>query len=686
MMNKIFDTIRNLHEQIFKTLLFLIALFLIVYWIPGERKFSFDYSKNKPWQHEELVAPFDFAIYKNENEINQEKELVINSSYYYFNKDIDLINKKISEFSTTFIIKWNDKYGVSNNNQKAILLKVGNELLNEIYTKGVISAPDEIMEDLKKGKSFYIIKNQIAELASINDVFTLKSAYLYCENKLKEIQGGEFLLSVINENIVANVWYNKEYTDEILKQKIENISLTKGLIQKGERIISKGEIVNDEKFEILESLKKEYIHQKQHRFSKWYIFLGQLILISLALASIYLFLYHFRKDIAADNKRIVFLLILMLLMHFLVYVSNNTNYISIYIIPFCILPIIIRTFYDTRLASFVHTICILTLGFSVSNSFEFIFLQIIAGTLTIFSIVNMNRRSQLFGTSLVIFVAYLLGYISFQLIYEGSITELKYSHIGYFAFNAMLTLFTYPLIYLFEKIFGFVSDVTLMELSDTNNPLLRELSNKAPGTFQHSLQVANLAESAIFEIGGNALLTRAGALYHDIGKMDNPLYFIENQTSGINPHNELDFEESAEIIISHVKKGVEKAKKHNLPDSVIDFIRTHHGDSVVQYFYRSYLKHFPDEIVDENKFRYPGPRPYSKETAVLMMADSVEAASRSLAKKDAESLENLVDSIIDYQIKEQQFVNADITFKDITRIKKIFKKKLQNIYHTRIEY
>lgn len=686
MMNKIFDTIRNLHEQIFKALLFLIALFLIVYWIPAERKFSYDYAKNKPWQHDVLVAPFDFAIYKNDNEIKQEKELVINSSYYYFNKDLELIDKKISEFSATFIIKWNDKYGVSNNNQKAILLKEGNELLNEIYNKGVISAPDEIMEDLKKGKSFYIIKNQIAELASINDVFTLKSAYLYCENKLKDKQGGELLLNVINENIVANVLYNKEYTDEILKQNLDNISLTKGLIQKGERIISKGEIVNEEKFEILESLKKEYIHQKKHRFSKWYIFLGQLILISLALASIYLFLYHFRKDIAADNKRIVFLLILILIMHFLVYVSNNTNYISIYIIPFCILPIIIRTFYDTRLASFVHIITVLTLGFSVSNSFEFIFLQIIAGTLTIFSIVNMNRRSQLFGTSLVIFMAYLLGYISFQLIYEGSFAEIKYSHIGYFAFNAMLTLFTYPFIYLFEKIFGFVSDVTLMELSDTNNPLLRELANKAPGTFQHSLQVANLAESAIFEIGGNALLTRAGALYHDIGKMDNPLYFIENQTSGINPHNELDFEESAEIIISHVKKGVEKAKKYNLPDSVIDFIRTHHGDSVVQYFYRSYLKHFPDEIVDENKFRYPGPRPYSKETAVLMMADSVEAASRSLAKKDAESIENLVDSIIDYQIKEQQFINADITFKDITKIKKIFKKKLQNIYHTRIEY
>lgn len=685
-MNKIFNKIKILHEQIFKALLFLIALFLIVYWIPAERKFSFDYAKNKPWQHDVLVAPFDFAIYKNDNEFNQEKEFVIKTSYYYFNKDLELIDKKLSEFSATFIIKWNDKYGVSNNNQKAILLKEGNELLNEIYNKGVISAPDEIMEDLKKGKSFYIIKNQIAELASINDVFTLKSAYSYCENKLKDKQGGELLLNVINESITANVLYNKYYTNEILKQNLDNISLTKGLVQKGERIISKGEIVNEEKFEILESLKKEYIHQKKHRFSKWYIFLGQLILISLALASIYLFLYHFRKDIAADNKRIVFLLILILIMHFLVYVSNNSNYISIYIIPFCILPIIIRTFFDTRLASFVHTITVLTLGFSISNSFEFIYLQIIAGTLTIFSIVNMNRRSQLFGTSLVIFMAYLLGYISFQLIYEGSFAEIKYSHIGYFAFNAMLTLFTYPFIYLFEKIFGFVSDITLIELSDTNNPLLRELANKAPGTFQHSLQVANLAESAIFEIGGNALLTRAGALYHDIGKMDNPLYFIENQTSGINPHNELDFEESAEIIISHVKKGVEKAKKRNLPDSVIDFIRTHHGDSVVQYFYRSYLKHFPEEIVDEKKFRYPGPRPYSKETAVLMMADSVEAASRSLAKKDAESIENLVDSIIDYQIKEQQFINADITFKDITKIKKIFKKKLQNIYHTRIEY
>jgi putative nucleotidyltransferase with HDIG domain len=458
------------------------------------------------------------------------------------------------------------------------------------------------------------------------------------------------------------------------------------MIQKGELIISKGELINDEKFEILESLKKEYLEGKNKHVGHWNIFLGQIFLVGLALLSIFLFLYHFRKDIVADNKRIVFILLLIVIMHFGVYLTNTTNYISIYAIPFCVLPIIIRTFYDTRLASFIHIITIITIGLSLSNSFEFIYLQIIAGTLTIFSIVNMNKRSQLFGTSLVIFISYFIGYISFQLIYEGSFSEIKFNQIGSFALSAMLTLFTYPLIYLFEKMFGFVSDVTLMELSDTNNPLLRELANKAPGTFQHSLQVANLAESAIFEIGGNALLTRAGALYHDIGKMDNPLYFIENQTTGINPHDELDFEESAKIIINHVKKGIEKAKKHNLPDSVIDFIRTHHGDTMVQYFYRSYIKHFPDEIIDESLFSYPGPRPYSKETAVLMMADSVEAASRSLSKKDAESIEKLVDSIIDYQIKEEQFINADITFKDISQIKKIFKKKLQNIYHTRIEY
>jgi putative nucleotidyltransferase with HDIG domain len=654
--------------------------------MPNERKFALDYIKNKPWQHENLFAPFDFAIYKNNEEIEREKKEIEKKAAFYFQKDNTILESKLKDFSASFIILWNEYNSEKNTLEKAQLLKIGNQLLSEIYEHGIISAPNEVIEELNKGKAIYVLSNGIAESVPFNTLFSVTTAYNFCEEKLADTFGGDLLLKAISENIIPNVIYNKTLTEEILNQKINNISLTRGMIQKGELIISKGELINDDKFEILESLKKEYLEGKNKHVGHWNIFLGQIFLVGLALLSIFLFLYHFRKDIVADNKRIVFILLLIVIMHFGVYLTNTTNYISIYAIPFCVLPIIIRTFYDTRLASFIHIITIITIGLSLSNSFEFIYLQIIAGTLTIFSIVNMNKRSQLFGTSLVIFISYFIGYISFQLIYEGSFSEIKFNQIGSFALSAMLTLFTYPLIYLFEKMFGFVSDVTLMELSDTNNPLLRELANKAPGTFQHSLQVANLAESAIFEIGGNALLTRTGALYHDIGKMDNPLYFIENQTTGINPHDELDFEESAKIIINHVKKGIEKAKKHNLPDSVIDFIRTHHGDTMVQYFYRSYIKHFPDEIIDESLFSYPGPRPYSKETAVLMMADSVEAASRSLSKKDAESIEKLVDSIIDYQIKEEQFINADITFKDISQIKKIFKKKLQNIYHTRIEY
>lgn len=685
-MTKVLEYLRNKHEQIYKGTLFLITLFLIVYWMPNERKFAFDYIKNKPWQHDVLIAPFDFAVYKSSEEIKAEEDNIVKNKNFYFYKDTSISDKKLKNFSASFIITWNKKFEDRNNNLKAILLKKGYELLHNVYDNGIISAPNDVLDTIIQRKVIYVLENEIAEPIEFNKFFTLSEAYNFIENNLPDTPENRLVLKTISENLVPNVIYNEALTNRILQNKIKDISLTRGMIQKGERIISKGELVDDEKFEILESLKKEFFNSKNEQFGFWAIYIGQIILISLALSCIYLFLYHFRKDIVADNKRIVFILLLIVLMHFLVYLSNVTNYFTVYVIPFCILPIIIRTFYDTRLASFVHIFNILTIGFSLSNSFEFIYVQIIAGSLTIFSIVNMNKRSQLFGTSVIIFAAYCLGYISFQLLYEGSFSEIKFNQFGTFAFSSMLTLFTYPLIYLFEKLFGFVSDVTLMELSDTNNPLLRELANKAPGTFQHSLQVANLAESAIFEIGGNALLTRAGALYHDIGKMDNPLYFIENQTSGINPHDELDFEESAAIIINHVKKGIEKAKKHNLPDSVIDFIRTHHGDTMVQYFYKSYIKQFPEEIVDEKLFRYPGPRPYSKETAVLMMADSVEAASRSLPKKDRESIEKLVDSIIDYQIKEEQFLHADITFKDIARIKKIFKKKLQNIYHTRIEY
>ena len=365
-------------------------------------------------------------------------------------------------------------------------------------------------------------------------------------------------------------------------------------------------------------------------------------------------------------------------------IKFNVGYL--YLVPICLVPIVIRAFFDTRLALYVHIITIIIIGFLVPNSFEFVFLQLIAGIIVIISVVHLQKRSQFFVTAFMVFLSYITVYVGLTLIQEGSLMGVELKYLALFAGSAVLTLFSYPLIFIFEKIFGMITDVTLMELSNSNTKLLRELSMKAPGTFQHSLQVANLAEEALYEIGGNTLLARTGALYHDIGKMDMPEYFIENQSTGVNPHDELPFDESAKIIISHVKKGIKKAKKHNLPEQIIDFIKTHHGTRKVMYFYNMLLKEKPNEQIDEAIYTYPGPIPFSKETAVLMMADSVEAASRSIKQPNEQNLSELVDNIINKQVENEQFVNSNITLREITKIKNILKKKLMNMYHVRIEY
>jgi putative nucleotidyltransferase with HDIG domain len=362
----------------------------------------------------------------------------------------------------------------------------------------------------------------------------------------------------------------------------------------------------------------------------------------------------------------------------------DVNYL--YVVPFCISPIILKAFFDNRVALFTHLISTLIIGFIVPNGFEFVFLQLMAGIVSILTVLKMYKRAQLFISVGKIIAVYFLIYIALSITHDGSFVGIELSMLTQFAISGAFTLFAYPLIFAFEKIFSLVSDVSLLELSDTNSPLLRRLSNEAPGTFQHSLQVANLAEEGVLAIGGNALLTRAGAIYHDIGKLKNPMYFIENQSSGLNPHDELSFDESAEIIISHVLDGIEIAKENNLPDELIDFIRTHHGTTTVQYFYKQFIANFPEEEVDIKDFTYPGPKPYSKETAVLMMADSAEASARSLKNPTAEHIDILIEKVINKQIEQDQFVNADITLKEITTIKKLFKKKLVNIHHARVEY
>ena len=443
-------------------------------------------------------------------------------------------------------------------------------------------------------------------------------------------------------------------------------------------------MVEVDNLKILESLKSEYESDLWTDSNSYYILVGYTVLVALVLLMLFLFLKKYRKEVYENNTKVTFIFFNILLLVFVTTLVINYNEALVFVVPLCILPLILKTFFDARLGLFVHVLTVLILGFVVPNSFEYIFLQIITGIVTILTVSELYKRANLFVSVGQITLIYVVAYLAFHTIHEGNLNNIQWFTLSLFLLNGMITLFVQPLIYIYEKIFGLVSDVSLLELSDTNSKLLKELSNKAPGTFNHSLQVANLAEAAANGIGANAMLVRVGALYHDIGKMDNPTYFTENQITNVNPHDEISPKESARIILDHVIKGIELARKNNIPDRVVDFIRSHHGTSLVYYFYKRQLE--LDSDVNESDFRYAGPLPFSKETAILMMADSVEAASKSLKNPTFLIIDEFVEKIIAGQMKANQFVNADITFREIETIKKIFKLKLTNIYHLRVEY
>ena len=465
---------------------------------------------------------------------------------------------------------------------------------------------------------------------------------------------------------------------------IENISPWEGVLQQGQLVISKGEVVDNQKFLLLESIKSNY--ESDSSKSLWLILLGQIILVTIPLFVFLLWLYFFRRDLFDETKNVFLFFVLIALMVFVSRMTVNFDYSYLYIVPLVVNILIVRAFYDTRLALIVHLTTVLLVSYFVPNSFQFLFLQVITGIVTIVSVVNLHTRSQFFITAVYVLLSYSLMYISMVLITTGDIKAVELSQFLLFAFNAMLVLFSYPLIYILEKTFGMMTDISLLEYADTNNKVIRDLAAKAPGTFQHSVQVANLAEEAIRMIGGNPLLVRAGAMYHDIGKSINPSYFTENQPGAYNPHADLSFEESAKIIIDHVVQGVELARKHKIPEQIIDFIRTHHGTKMVEYFYRMSLKEKPRDEINMEEFTYPGPIPYSRETCVLMMADAVEAASRSIKSPDEKKISELVNKIIQSQLDQGQFDNANITMRQIKKVKKLFIKRLMSIYHVRIEY
>ncbi len=661
-MNSLLTKIRDKHALWYKGIIFVFCVIICSYLLP---KKPFWYA-NPPkthdvWQHDNLISDIDFLVKKTNVELTQEKTTRTQQHVLYFKKQKVDVADVIKNFPQTL------------NQIQTQALK---NYLDTVYATGFFFS---VSGSPAGHDSIYLVNG--------NEVELIKTSQLYndaqVKERLKSYLTDTEIADRLFDKLPSNILFDYELNNTISSLEKEPENIYKAKIKKGDVLIYKNDVVTDDQANLITCYKEELDVQVPSSSS---VLLGQILACALILGIMMLFLAFFRKAIFSQNTHVTFIFLVIIL----IVISSNAVYQYnakyIFAVPFCLVPVLIRVFFDSRTALFNFLNVVLLCSFFTSDKFEFVFIQLITGIGTIFSVADMGKRSKLFVSAMLTFVFYVSSYVAYHLVSDTSIVLNDFTNYIPFLISSLCVLFSFPLIFLFEKLFGFVSDFTLLELCDLNSPLLRQLSQKVPGTFQHSLQVANLAEEACYKIGGNALLVRTGAMYHDIGKMEHPRFFTENQVGEVSPHEDLSAEESAQIIIEHVIKGVEIAKANKLPETIIDFIRTHHGTTTTRYFLHNYKKQHEGEKINEDLFRYPGPIPFSKETAILMMADGVEASSRSLKKYDAIAIDELVDRIIDYQIGENQFLNADITFRDINQIKKIFKKRLMNIYHVRIEY
>ena len=671
---------------IYKVILFLVTTVAIVYLFPKGGQFKYDFSNSQLWKYDNLYAPFDFAIQKSAAEIKAEKAQIVANSKLYFKADNALVVGVKDAFRKRIAaLMLNDSLALQ---EKNMFQEIGLRTIERVYEYGFLEA---VIQDKLSDKDVLVTirKENVVQDIPFKNFYTSSEVLKIITENL-EVGFANYsrnkIFNILSEAIKPNVSYDAVFTEKVIENEYKNISYTKGKVSSGGLIILKGDIVEGKKLAILNSLKSESESKVWTESSYNWIILGYSILVSLALLMLLLFLKKYRVEIYENNNKVTFIFFNVFSMIFIQTLVINYNSDYLYVVPLSVLPIVLKAFFDARLGLFTHVLTVLLLGYIVPDSFEFIYLHIIAGIVTILTVSELYKRANLFISVAQITGIYMLTYLAFSIIKEGNAAQINLQYFILFALNGLLSFLSIILIYIYEKVFGLVSDVTLLELSNTNTKLLRELNEKAPGTFQHSMQVANLAEAAANEIGANSMLVRTGALYHDVGKMVNPMYFTENQTTGVNPHHELSPRDSAKIITDHVIKGVEIAKKYKLPDRIIDFIRTHHGTSTTYYFLMKEREMNPDAEVDIKKFQYPGPNPFSKETAILMMCDAAEAASKSLKMPTAQSISALIDKIIEKQMADNQFLNSDITFKEIETIKKIIKKKLLNMYHLRVEY
>lgn len=665
---------------IYKSLIFIATVSVIVYFLPNEGKFNYQFDINKPWKYGLLQASFDFPIYKNDLQVQKEQDSILADYQPYFQIDKEaeknVLSKLREDYNKTL------RHSLPGTDYVRYIERT----LKALYEDGIIAGNDLKRMEEDSIIAIRLVDKNVATSRFIDQLYTVKEAYEYLLNADTAHYKKKILQQCnLNDYITPNLVYDEEKSEAAQKDLLSNISWANGFVLNGQKIIDRGEIVDEQTYNILESLRKEWEKRSDSVQEKRLTLAGQILYVGIFLFCFMAYLELFRADYYERKGTLTLLFALIVFFPVLSSIMVEQNLSSIYVVPFAMIPIIVRVFLDSRTAFMAHVTIILLCSITLRFPHEFILLQVVAGMVAIYSLRELSQRSQLLRTALVVFISYALLYFAFELIHEDDLTKLNTRMYIYFMINGILLLFAYPLLFLLEKIFGFTSDVTLVELSNINNSLLREMSEVAPGTFQHSLQMANLAAAAANKIGGKSQLVRTGALYHDIGKMVNPAFFTENQ-SGVNPHKSLSYEQSAQVIISHITDGLKLAEKHNLPKVIKDFISTHHGRGLTKYFYISYKNEHPDEEVDQEKFRYPGPNPFTKEQAVLMMADSVEAASRSLPEYTEESISTMVDKIIDTQVSEGYFKECPITFKDIATVKALFKEKLKTMYHTRISY
>jgi len=654
--------------------IFTILALLIVILFPKEEKFKYQFEIGKPWSYELITAAFDFPIYKSDQQISKEKDEILKDYTPFYKLDTSVVTKQLSKL--TFDLQ---KKGESSYRLKNYL----NTKFKKIYSLGIISVEEfnKLQVD-KKDEISCILPNRVTHTISSQDLYTPKSAY---EELIKEAPVS--LKSYdINMYLTDNLKYDSLTSETSKNEILKNFSNTLGMVQSGERIIDRGEIVTPTNYLVLNSLKIESEKRKTTLQQSSIVVIGEIIMVIGLMTLFFLYILLFRPRIYENTSNLIFILLLILMIVSIASLTIRFTTLNYYIVPFALLPMIIRVFFDSRTALFAHIITVLIISFMVDNAFQFAILQITAGMAAVSSLKDMSQRSQLAQTALYIFLSYTLMFLAFEFISKGDVQRIDWHYIAFFGISSIFLLFAYVLIYLFEKIFGLLSSVTLVELTNINSDLMMEFSERAPGTFQHSLQVSNLATEAARKINANSLLVRTGALYHDIGKMKHPEFFIENQLGGKNPLTDVDFEEASKIVINHVTDGVEIAKKSHLPEQIINFIGTHHGLSKTKYFYNSYINANPDKKPDEAVFTYPGPIPNSKESAILMMADAVEARSRSLSEYSDESINEMVENMINGQIAEGEFKDAPISFRDVELVKAVFKEKLKNIYHNRIKY